>query len=113
MAAKKVRRIIEEPFIIHKYQDKEERCDQVMKLLEVVGLSLECYHHYALEFSGGQRQCMGIARALSLNPNLIVCDEPVSALDVSIQSQVINLLDNLQKEFDLTYLLIAHDLNVV
>ena len=110
---KRVGRIIEEPFIIHKYQDKEERRDRVMKLLEVVGLRPEHYHRYPHEFSGGQRQRIGIARALSLNPKLIVCDEPVSALDVSIQSQVINLLDNLQKEFDLTYLFIAHDLNVV
>jgi oligopeptide transport system ATP-binding protein len=110
---KTVGSIIGEPFIIHKIADKHERRERVIKLMDVVGLRPEHYNRYPHEFSGGQRQRIGIARALALNPKLIICDEPVSALDVSIQSQVINLLEDLQKEFSLTYLFIAHDLSVV
>jgi len=110
---KTVGSIIGEPYIIHKIAGKQERLERVLKLMEVVGLRPEHYNRYPHEFSGGQRQRIGIARALALNPKLIVCDEPVSALDVSIQSQVINLLEDLQKEFNLTYLFIAHDLSVV
>jgi oligopeptide/dipeptide ABC transporter ATP-binding protein len=110
---KTVGSIIGEPLIIYKMGNKEERQERVLKLMEVVGLRPEQYNRYPHEFSGGQRQRIGIARALALNPKLIVCDEPVSALDVSIQSQVINLLDDLQEEFHLTYLFIAHNLNVV
>jgi oligopeptide/dipeptide ABC transporter ATP-binding protein len=105
--------IIGEPFVIHHTAAGEERRDKVLRLMEVVGLRPEHYTRYPHEFSGGQRQRIGIARALALNPKLIVCDEPVSALDVSIQSQVINLLADLQDEFHLTYLFIAHDLSVV
>jgi len=110
---KTVGNIIGESLIIHKIAGKEERRERVMKLMEVVGLRPEYYNRQPHEFSGGQRQRIGIARALALNPQLIICDEPVSALDVSIQSQVINLLRKLQKEFSLTYLFIAHDLSVV
>ena len=105
--------IIGEPMLIHAKSSREERDKRVRKLLEVVGLSPYHGARYPHEFSGGQRQRIGIARALSVNPKLIVCDEPVSALDVSIQAQVINLLEDLQKEFNLTYLFIAHDLSVV
>jgi oligopeptide/dipeptide ABC transporter ATP-binding protein len=110
---KTVAHIIEEPLNSFKIGDRRERNERVFKLMEVVGLRPEHYSRYPHEFSGGQRQRIGIARALALNPKLIVCDEPVSALDVSIQSQVITLLEDLQKEFELTYLFIAHDLNVV
>lgn len=105
--------IIGEPMEIHKIARGREKDKRVRELLEVVGLSPFHAKRYPHEFSGGQRQRIGVARALAVNPKLIICDEPVSALDVSIQAQVINLLQDLQKEFGLTYLFIAHDLSVV
>jgi oligopeptide/dipeptide ABC transporter ATP-binding protein len=110
---KTVGSIIGEPLIIHGIGTKKEREERVLKLTEVVGLRPEHINRYPHEFSGGQRQRIGIARALALNPKLIIADEPVSALDVSIQAQVLNLLEDLQGEFHLTYLFIAHDLSVV
>jgi oligopeptide transport system ATP-binding protein len=105
--------IIGEPLEIHKIAKGAEKEERVAALLQKVGLRAEDMRKYPHEFSGGQRQRIGIARALALNPKLIVCDEPVSALDVSIQAQVINLLGDLQEEFGLSYLFIAHNLNVV
>lgn len=105
--------IISEPLIIHGMSDADERRAKVRDLLESVGLKVQHMNRYPYAFSGGQRQRIGIARALALQPKLIVADEPVSALDVSIQAQVINLMEDLQSEFGLTYLFIAHDLSVV
>jgi oligopeptide/dipeptide ABC transporter ATP-binding protein len=110
---KRIGQIIGDPLKIHGIGDKRERKAQVEQLLETVGLSPEHYNRFPHEFSGGQRQRIGIARALALRPKLVVADEPVSALDVSIQSQMLNLLEDLQDEFKLTYLFIAHDLGVV
>jgi len=108
-----VEQIIKEPLVIHKWGDKEKRKERVRELVEIVGLSTTQLKRYPHEFSGGQRQRIGIARALALNPKLVVCDEPVSALDVSIQSQILNLLRSLQQKLDLTFIFIAHDLSVV
>ena len=105
--------IVGEPLVVHQLGTTAERREQVASLFERVGLRPEAVHRYPHEFSGGQRQRIGIARALALNPDLIVGDEPVSALDVSIQAQIINLLMDLQDEFGLTYLFVAHDLAVV
>lgn len=106
--------IIGEPLDIHKmYSNRQEREQRILELMDRVGLNSEHASRYAHEFSGGQRQRIGIARALALNPKFIVCDEPVSALDVSIQAQVINMFDELQDEMGLTYLFIAHDILVV
>lgn len=108
-----VEKILEEPLIVHGMGDSAERKKSVKKMLEMVGLSVYHANRYPHQFSGGQRQRIGIARALMTNPKLIIADEPVSALDVSIQSQVLNLLKDLQREFQLTYIFIAHDLGVV
>jgi len=108
-----VREIIDEPMLIHKLGTKQERHDRVAELMRIVGLNPYYATRFPHEFSGGQRQRIGIARSLAVSPDFIVCDEPVSALDVSIQAQIINLLEELQEQFGLTYLFIAHDLAVV
>jgi ABC-type oligopeptide transport system ATPase subunit len=110
---KRVGAIIGDPFAIHGIAEGKERKKRVQELMEVVGLNPEHYNRFPAEFSGGQRQRIGVARALALRPKLVICDEPVSALDVSIQAQVVNLLEDLQDEFKLTYVFIAHDLSVV
>jgi oligopeptide transport system ATP-binding protein len=110
---KNVAHIVGEPLFVHGIKSRTRREEKVQQLLEVVGLRREHMRRYPHQFSGGQRQRIGVARALALNPKLIICDEAVSALDVSIQAQVINLLQDLQKEFGLTYLFISHDLSVV
>jgi len=105
--------IVGEPLEVHNIGTKAERAERVRELLAVVGLNPYFINRYPHEFSGGQRQRIGVARALAVNPQFIVCDEPISALDVSIQAQIINLLEDLQEQFGLTYLFIAHDLSVV
>ena len=107
-----VGRILEEPLIVHKRGDRAQRREWVAQLMETVGLHPEAAGRHPHEFSGGQRQRIGIARAIALNPSLIICDEAVSALDVSIQAQIINLLRDLQKDHGLAYLFISHDLSV-
>src|SRR6476619_2652796 len=110
---KRVGAIVGEALEVHKMGTSAEIKRKVQDLLEVVGLNPEHYNRFPFEFSGGQRQRIGVARALAVRPKLIVCDEPVSALDVSVQAQILNLLKRLQREFDLTYMFIAHDLDVV
>jgi oligopeptide transport system ATP-binding protein len=105
--------IISEPLLVHNISDEKEANERVKQLLELVKLNPSFSTRYPHEFSGGQRQRIGVARALALQPSFIVCDEPISALDVSIQAQVVNLLEELQEKFHLTYLFIAHDLSMV
>jgi oligopeptide transport system ATP-binding protein len=108
-----VQEIVGEPLLVHQIAPEKEVEERVKQLLKLVGLNPAFAKRYPHEFSGGQRQRIGVARALALQPELIVCDEPISALDVSIQAQVVNLLEDLQKEFNLTYLFIAHDLSMI
>ena len=109
----RVRQIVEEPFIIHHIGSRQERRDRVVELFRLVGLDPATLERYPHEFSGGQRQRIGVARAIALNPSFVIADEPVSALDVSIQAQVVNLLMELQEKLKLAYLFIAHDLRLV
>ena len=108
-----ISRIIGEPLRVHKLYSGAEQTDRVEELLDLVSIDAHCVNRYPHEFSGGQRQRIGIARALASEPEFIICDEPISALDVSIQAQVVNLLEDLQEQFGLTYLFIAHDLSMV
>ena len=101
------------PLDVHTKMNGKEKHDRIQELLEIVGLNPDFVNRYPHEFSGGQRQRIGIARALALNPDLVICDEPISSLDVSIQAQVVNLLEELQNKFGLTYIFIAHDLSMV
>jgi peptide/nickel transport system ATP-binding protein len=110
---KRVGFIVSEALEVHKLGTHAEQKRKAQELLDIVGLNPEHYNRFPHEFSGGQRQRIGVARALAINPKLIVCDEPVSALDVSVQAQILNLLKQLQRDFDLTYIFISHDLNVV
>jgi len=106
--------IIEEPLIIHKlYSNKKERVEKVMEMMQKVGLRKDQYYRYPHEFSGGQRQRIGLAKALILQPKVVVCDEPVSALDVSIQAQILNLLQEIKQEMNVSYLFISHNMSVV
>jgi oligopeptide transport system ATP-binding protein len=109
----KLAEIIGEPLLEHTRMDADQRMARVYELMDAVGLNRRFANRFSHEFSGGQRQRIGIARALALNPKFIVCDEPIAALDVSIQAQVVNLLEDLQSEFGLTYLFISHDLSMV
>lgn len=108
-----VERIIKEPLIIHRMINGNDGREMVLRLMDDVGISREFYNRYPHEFSGGQRQRIGVARALALNPSLVICDEPVSALDVSIQAQILNLMKELQNKYNLTYIFISHNLSVV
>ncbi|MCI8622605.1 MAG: dipeptide ABC transporter ATP-binding protein [Provencibacterium sp.] len=108
-----VERCIAEPMVVHRYGSAKERRDRVLQLMQDVGLRPDQATRYPHEFSGGQRQRIGVARSLALNPRLVVCDEPVSALDVSIQAQILNLMQELQKKYNLTYIFISHNLSVV